>query len=148
MKPPPNGWPRISTALYYDEPALAIPWLGRAFGFEPQLIVEGEGGTIVHSELVFGGGLIMVAGRKHERMPFVSPPKDVGGKNTQNLMVYVDDLDAHVARAREAGAVITQEPALHDYGDDYWVDRGYECRDIGGHHWWFMQRMKTRGTSE
>ena len=44
--------------------AEAIDWLCRAFGFEVQLKVEGEGGRIEHSELVFGGGLIMVG---HER---------------------------------------------------------------------------------
>ena len=48
-------------------------------------------------------------------------------------------------RAKAGGAVITSEPKVSDYGDDYWVDRSYECRDLGGHHWWFTQRLRTRG---
>jgi uncharacterized glyoxalase superfamily protein PhnB len=87
----------------------------------------------------------MVGGEKHERMPFAKPPAKAGGANTQNLMVFVDDLDAHYTRATAAGAVITRERETHDYGDDYWVDRSYECRDIGGHHWWFTQRLRTKG---
>lgn len=145
MRDTPPGWPRISTALYYEDPAAAIDWLCDAFGFEVQLKVEGEGGAIEHSELVFGGGLIMVGGVRPEKFPYMKPPAAVGGANTQNMMVYVDDVEAHCARAREKGAVVTREPEVHDYGDDYWADRGYECRDIGGHHWWFYQRLRTGG---
>ncbi|HVY45231.1 MAG TPA: VOC family protein [Minicystis sp.] len=143
MKPAPPGWPRISSALYYDDPRTAIDWLCKAFGFEVRLLVEGDGGRVEHSELTFGDGLVMVSGAKPERMPYAKAPGAVGGANTQNMMVYVDDLDAHVKRAREAGAVIVTEPATHDYGDDYWADKGYECVDPGGHHWWFYQRLRT-----
>ena len=34
MKPPPKGWPRLSAAVFYDDPKAAIDWLCRAFGFE------------------------------------------------------------------------------------------------------------------
>ncbi len=145
MKPTPPGWPRISSAIYYDDPAAAIDWLCRAFGFEVQLKVEGEGGSIEHSELVFGEGLVMVGGPKDGKYPNRKPPSRAAGANTQNLMVYVDDVEAHCKRAREAGATIVSEPETHDYGGDYWADRGYECRDVGGHHWWFVQRLRTGG---
>jgi uncharacterized glyoxalase superfamily protein PhnB len=32
---------------------------------------------------------------------------------------------------------------VHDYGEDYWTDRGYECEDHEGHHWWFYQRLRS-----
>jgi uncharacterized glyoxalase superfamily protein PhnB len=145
VKPTPPGWPRISTSIYYDDPAAAIDWLCKAFGFELQLKVEGEGGRIEHSELVFGGGMVMVGGEKPEKFPYMRPPSKASGANTQNMMIYVDDVEAHCKRAREAGATIVHEPEVHDYGDDYWADRGYECRDIGGHHWWFSERLRTGG---
>jgi uncharacterized glyoxalase superfamily protein PhnB len=148
MKPNPPGWPRISSALYYDDARAAIDWLCGAFGFEVKLIVEGDGGKIEHSELTFGDGLVMVAEArpdKLERMPYARSPSQVGGGNTQNMMVYVDDAEAHCEHARKAGAVIVQELHTDDYGDDYWSDRGYSCRDIGGHHWWFSQRLRTGG---
>lgn len=143
MKPTPAGWPRISSSLYYDDPRAAIEWLCNAFGFEVRLLVEGDEGRIEHSELTFGEGLVMVAGTQHRngRMPYARSPGQVGGGNTQNMMVYVDDAEAHCARARGAGAVIVSEPETHDYGAEYWTDRGYECRDLGGHHWWFYQRL-------
>ena len=44
MKATPKGWPRLSTAIYYDDAAGAIDWLCRAFTFEVRLKVEGDGG--------------------------------------------------------------------------------------------------------
>ena len=148
MKPPPAGWPRISSALFYEDAAAAIDWLCRVFGFEVALKVEGEGGRIEHSQLTFGpDGLIMVssAGGEREGRPerrlFVSP-RAVGGHNTQALCLFVDDVDAHCEKARAAGAKIIQEPATQDYGEDYWSDRGYEAQDPEGHYWWFLQRVR------
>ena len=143
MKPTPPNWPRISSALYYEDARQAIDWLCKAFGFQVRLIVEGDDGRVEHSELTFGEGLIMVGYPKTEKFSYMRAPDQVGGGNTQNMMVYVDDVEAHCTRAREAGAVIVDPVSTHDYGDDYWVDKGYGCRDIGGHHWWFYERVKT-----
>ncbi len=146
MKPPPAGWPRISSALFYDDAAAAIDWLEKAFGFELRLKVEGEGGRIEHSELVYGEGLIMVGsvGVRSER-PNAIPcrsPRSLEGAVTQALCVAVEDADAHCARAREAGATIVEPPTTTDYGDEYWADRTYRAADLEGHQWWFMQRVR------
>ena len=148
MKKPPEGWPRISSAVFYDDAGAAIDWLCAAFGFEVRLRIEGEGGRIEHSELTFGDGLIMVgsAGGKSTRpvpMP-CSSPRSVGGANTQALCVCVDDVDAHCETARAAGAKIVEAPATQDYGEEYWSDRSYRAQDPEGHQWWFMQRIRDR----
>ena len=145
MKNPPAGWPRISSALFYQDAATAIDWLCRTFGFEVRLKVEGEGGRIEHSELVFGEGLIMVgsAGRvdRPDRSVCASP-RTLGGANTQSLRVCVDDVDAHCEQARAAGAQIVQDPKTDDYGEEYGAHRSYEAEDLEGHRWWFMQRVR------
>lgn len=144
MKPTPPGWPRVSPSIYYLKAAAAIDWLCKAFGFEVRLKVEGENGRIEHSELTFGDGLVMVGeAEKPEKYPSRRAPGQVGGANTMNLMIYVDDVEAHYKRAREAGAKIVVEPTTHDYGAEYWTDRGYECEDLEGHHWWFFQRLRS-----
>ena len=146
MKKPPEGWPRISTSIFYDDAAKAIDWLCGAFGFEVRVKVEGEGGRIEHSQLVLGEGLVMVseAGSRADRAVPVpgKSPRSLGGAITQSLCVFVDDANAHCERARVAGATIAEEPATHDYGADYWADRGYRAVDPEGHHWWFMQRVR------
>ena len=149
MKPTPPGWARINPALFYDDAPAAIDFICRAFGFERVLVVEGDGGRIEHSELRFGDGLVQVgsSGGNSSRgpeFPGVSP-RQVGGKNTMMLALFVDDADAHCARAREAGAVIVDEPTTTDYGDDHWADRTYRAMDPEGTHWWFMQRVRGPG---
>jgi uncharacterized glyoxalase superfamily protein PhnB len=146
MKPTPDGWPRISSSLFYDDPRAAIAFLVEAFGFEVRLLVEGEGGRVEHSELTFGEGMVMV-GQADSGRPgrqYARSPRSLGGCS-QALCVYVDDVDAHCEHARKTGATITDEPSTHDYGADYWSDRTYGCSDPEGHHWWFMQRLATGG---
>jgi uncharacterized glyoxalase superfamily protein PhnB len=143
MKPQPSGWPRISSALYYEDAPAAIDWLCRALGFEVRVKIEGEGGSIRHSELTYGEGLIMVGQAGLEHQPsFRKSPRSVGGDNTQNMMVFVDDADAHCEHARANGAKIVSEPKTTDYGEEWWTDRSYECEDLEGHHWWFCQRLR------
>jgi len=153
MKKTPAGWPRISSSVYYENPKAAIDWLCKAFGFEVRLLVEGEGGRVEHSELQFDDGLVMVGTAstgnaanpaKEAWQKFYASPKSIGGKTTQGLAVFVDDVDAHCDRARAAGAQIIREPMTNDYGDDYWADRSYGALDPEGHLWWFMQRMRDR----
>jgi uncharacterized glyoxalase superfamily protein PhnB len=142
MRASPPGWPRISSALFYDEPAKAIEWLCRAFGFSVRLKVEGEDGSIEHSELLLGEGVVMVADSKR-RAPYRRSPSALGGANTQCLMVYIDDVEAHCAQSRAAGAKVVTEPKTTDYGEDYWEDRSYEVEDLEGHHWYFSQRLRS-----
>ena len=146
MQAPPPGWPRLSCSIFYDDARTAIDWLVTAFGFEVQLKVDGEDGRIAHSQLVYGDALIMVGEGGRLRAPkFGVPmrsPRHLGGANTQSVMLYIDDVDAHCARARAAGATIAAEPELHDYGPDYWADRSYGALDCDGHLWWFTQRVR------
>lgn len=149
MRATPAGWPRISVSVYYEDPARAIDWLVGAFGFELRLKVEGEGGAIEHSELTYGEGLMFVGGAgpasRHPERQFPASPRSVGGRNTQAMCIFVDDVDAHCAAARKAGARIEMEPRTTDYGEEYWADRSYLAVDPEGHHWWFMQRVRTAG---
>jgi uncharacterized glyoxalase superfamily protein PhnB len=80
--------------------------------------------------------------RDLDRWPYRKSPASIGGANTQSLMVYVDDAKAHCERARGGGARITVEPKVSDYGEDYWSDLSYEAEDLGGHRWWFSQRLR------
>ena len=142
MKPTPTGWPRLASALYYEDAANMIDWLCKAFGFQVRIKVEGPGGSIEHAELELADGMIMV-GSADVKRKWCRSPKSQGGVNTQSLMAYIDDADAHCERARAAGAKIAMEPTTTDYGEEYWTDRGYECIDPEGHHWWFMHRVRT-----
>jgi uncharacterized glyoxalase superfamily protein PhnB len=147
MKPTPAGWPRFSSSVVYQDAAAAIDWLCSAFGFEIIIKVEGENGRIEHCELGLGDGLIMLAQENPNAelawKRSLRSPKTMNGANTQCLMFYVDDAEAHCAQARAHGARIVEEPAVHDYGDDYWSDRSYGAIDPEGHLWWITQRLRS-----
>jgi uncharacterized glyoxalase superfamily protein PhnB len=146
MKPTPNGWTRFSSAVVYRDAAAAIDWLCDAFGFQIRLKVEGEGGRIEHCELEYGDGLIMIAQESAQsERPWkrvLRSPLSLDGATTQSLMFFVDDAEAHCAHARSRGASIIEEPASHDYGEDYWEDRSYGALDPEGHVWWVTQRVR------
>lgn len=146
MKPNPKDWPRMSSAVVYQDAAAAIDWLCDTFGFEVRLKVEGDQGQIEHSELTYGGGLIMVAQETPQSpRPWKSTmrsPKSLDGAATQSIMFFVDDAEAHCAHARARGARIVEELATHDYGADYWSDRSYGALDPEGHVWWITQRLR------
>lgn len=144
-KAPPAGWPRVAPGIFYDDAAKAISWLCEAFGFEVRLKLEGEGGSINHSELTLGEGVFMVssAGRLDSpNPPKRTSPRSIDGANTQALCVYIDDVDKHHARAVAAGANIVDAPITMDYGPTLWSDRLYRVIDLEGHNWWFMQRLR------
>ncbi len=143
MNPPPSGWPRISSALFYREPIAAIDWLVRALGFEVRIKVVGDDGALHHSELTRGGGVVMVSSAAAD--PSRRSPAALGGGNTQALMIYVDGVDALCQRARAAGAKVISEPKDTDYGAEYWCDRGCEIEDPEGHRFWLVQRLRTAG---
>jgi len=126
-KNPPEGSPNIFPALRYKNAAAALEWLGRAFGFEKQMVVPGPEGTIAHAQMKLGPGVIMLGSGKH------GPGTDNPWNTVkQGVYVYVEDVDAHYARAKAAGAEIVMELEDTDYGS-----RGYSVRDLEGHLWSF-----------
>ncbi|MCB2112997.1 MAG: VOC family protein [Parvularculaceae bacterium] len=128
-QPRPKG---LSSAVFYVDPKAAFRWLETAFGFEPEMVLLDAEGNLAHSEMSYGGSILMVG---NEWSANHQSPKSVGGKNTQTVHVQLErdgDIDAHCERARRAGAEIIQEPDTQFYGD-----RTYRARDIEGHIWTF-----------
>jgi len=127
--------PSLSTGLSYRDPRAAITFLEKAFGFELTLLVEDDKGDVAHSEMSFGGGVIMVGS---EWSADHKSPASIGGKNTQSIHIQIEtDVDAHCARAKAAGAEIFAEPE-----DQFYGDRTYRCKDPEGHIWTIGQTVK------
>ncbi len=132
----PEGRPTLSTGLSCRDPRAEILWLEKAFGFETSFIVEMADGSIGHSELRLGDGLIMVGSEWDERH---RSPASLGGVNSQSIHVHLSGgLAAHYDRAKAAGATIIREPA-----DQFYGDRVYGCVDPEGHVWTFSETVRT-----
>ena len=59
------------------------------------------------------------------------------GFATQSLTVFVDDVPAHLERAKAAGAKIVE-----DLNETFYGERQYGTEDLAGHHWLFAQHIK------
>jgi uncharacterized glyoxalase superfamily protein PhnB len=122
----------LSSAVSYQDPKAAYRWLETAFGFEPLLVILDADGNLGHSEMAYGDSVVMVGG---EWDADHKSPKSLAGRNTQTVHVQLaegEDIDAHCARARRAGAQILREPVMQFYGD-----RTYRAKDPEGHVWSF-----------
>ena len=123
--------PRIT----YRHVGAAASYLGTAFGFEPcdDTRFFDDDGELVLTEMQLNGHRVMLGSEGNHGQ---SSPASLDGVNTQMLVVYVDDADAHHQQAVEAGAEIVM--ALDDAP---WGDRRYEALDLEGHRWAFHQRL-------
>jgi uncharacterized glyoxalase superfamily protein PhnB len=123
----------IPCLRYRDAPRM-IDWLCQTFGFEKQLVVPGDDGTIAHAQLTLGTGMIMVGSIRTETDwgRLIRQPDSIGGVETQSPYVVVAEVDALYARAKAAGADIVMDLTDQPYGS-----RDFLCRDPEGHIWSF-----------
>ena len=128
----------FTPAVFYKDPMTALAWLEKAFGFETSMLIEppADDPTNVHAETSLAGkGRVMVGA---EWAAWAKSPASVGGANTANIHVDVEsDVNAHCERARQAGAVIQEEPA-----DQFYGARTYRAMDPEGHVWTFAQTIR------
>ena len=120
---------RIIPVLTYRDIAAAHDFLVSVFGFESGGVHRSAEGQVVHGEVRAGGAAVWLHRVTPEHgldSPLTSEVANSG------LFVYVDDVDAHYARARAGGAVIDSQPIDQPYGQ-----REYGARDLEGHRWWF-----------
>jgi uncharacterized glyoxalase superfamily protein PhnB len=112
--------------LIYPDVREAVAWLAAAFGFVERVQI----GEDHRSQLSFGEGAVIIGDVRGDRRP----PRP--GESTHSVMVRVDDVDGHCARAREQGARILQEPTDFEYGE-----RQYTAEDPAGHRWTFSETL-------
>ena len=129
----------IPSVIYKDNRA-ALAWLQSAFGFEASEVLTAANGDIVHAEMSHGNGIVMIGSEFAE---WTRSPASLGGKNTQRIHVRLErGIDEHCARARQAGAQVS-EPANQFYGD-----RTYMAIDLEGHRWTFSQPVSNPSREE
>jgi uncharacterized glyoxalase superfamily protein PhnB len=127
--------PSFIPSLAYKDNRAALKWLQKAFGFEPSEVLTDAEGAIVHAEMTYGDGVVMIG---TEWKDWTRSPASMGGKNTQRVHVRIErGIDEHYARARQAGAKTVMEPA-----DQFYGDRTYVVTDLEGHYWTFAQSVR------
>lgn len=113
--------------LCVRDAASAIAFYTRAFGAVEKMRLTEPGGRVGHAELEFGGTTIMLSDEFPE-VGVMAP--DVARPSSVSMHLHVDDADAVIAQAVEAGATQTVAPRDHFYGE-----RSGVVRDPFGHRW-------------
>jgi uncharacterized glyoxalase superfamily protein PhnB len=130
---------KVTPMLSYEDVGKACDWLSNAFGFEVVERFEDDG-RVNHAGLSHEGTRFEIGwpgpnyeSPKHHAehcesaRAWLDVPWIVDG-----ALVQVADVDAHFARARDAGARILREPEDEPFG------RLYSAEDLEGHRWMFM----------
>jgi len=127
IKPIPDGFHTLTPHLVCRDAAAAIAYYVKAFGAIEQGRLPGPDGRLMHAMIRIGDSPLMLV----DEMPewgALGPQSLKGSPVTIHL--YVEDVDAAVARAVDAGARITMPVA-----DMFWGDRYGQIEDPFGHHW-------------
>jgi uncharacterized glyoxalase superfamily protein PhnB len=136
---------RLVPFLGYEDAAAAIDWLCAAFGATENAEARhtAEDGTIGHAELDLEGSTIFlstpegyVGSRTHRERCEIERRTHDNPWVIDGLFVEVNDVDAHHARAVEAGATVIR--GLDEPGIGY---RIYTAEDPEGHRWMFGQHL-------
>ncbi|NBD27140.1 VOC family protein [Paenibacillus glycinis] len=118
--------------VYYEDPAAALAWLQEAFGFEEQYRFSLPDGTLHGALIRREDAWVML---KSLTQAAASPAR-IGGY-TQNLMLFVENIEAHYERALAAGARISEALNVTEYGEQQYV-----AEDPEGHPWMFAKHVR------
>lgn len=128
--------------LSYEDCGASADWLCRAFGFEERERYADDDGTVTHVELRAAGSGVVFLGnpgpayrspRRHREECASAARWSEVPYVIDGVWVGVDDVDAHFARARGAGATILSEVEHTPVG------RHYRAEDPEGHRWMFSE---------
>ncbi len=115
--------------LIIDGASDAIEFYGKAFGAVELMRMPSPDGRLLHASIMIGEGVVHMSDDFSERQDDMKSPLKLGG-STVTMHRQVEDCDAVVKKAAEAGAVVTMEPT-----DMFWGDRFAKVRDPFGHDW-------------
>ncbi len=127
VRPIPEGYTAVTPALTVRDAARAIEFYTRAFGARELGRMPSPDGRIWHAELQIGDARLMLADEFPEMGGQAA--ESLGGTPV-SLHLYVQDADAVVQRATDAGATVIQ-PLMNAF----WGDRYGRLKDPFGHEW-------------
>ncbi|MFL5302204.1 MAG: VOC family protein [Anaeromyxobacteraceae bacterium] len=128
VKPIPDGYHAVTPYLIVKGAARAIDFYAAAFGARELFRMARPDGRVGHAELQIGDSRVMLAD-EHPEIG-ANSPQTIGGSPV-TIHLYVEDVDATVARAVDAGARLDRPVA-----DQFYGDRNGGVTDPFGHVWY------------
>jgi len=136
----PAGMTPVTPHLVCNDAAAAIEFYKKAFNAIEELRIPTPDGKLIHASVRIAGSPVMLVD-EFPGMGGFSPRTLKGSPVT--IHVYVEDVDALVAQATQAGAKVTMPPA-----DMFWGDRYGMITDPFGHQWSIATPVRTLSAAE
>jgi PhnB protein len=140
--PIPDTYRRVTPALVVQGAAKAIDFYADVFGATERMRFPGPGGSVAHAEIQIGDSVVIV----EDESPYMetkAPPSDGLAGSPVFQFIYVEDVDAVVARAVELGATLRRPPQ-----DQFYGDRDAFIIDPFGHAWTVASHLEDVGQEE
>lgn len=118
----------------------AIEFYKKAFGAEELMRLAGANGKVMHAAIKIGDASIMLVDELPEWGAL--SPLTLGGSPV-TIHLYVPDVDAFVARAVKAGALLRMPVE-----DMFWGDRYAIIEDPFGHKWSVATHLRDMSSEE
>jgi PhnB protein len=127
--PIPDTYRRVTPCLVVQGAAKALDFYAQVFGATERMRFPGAGGTVAHAEIQIGDSVVIVEDEDPRRGTTAPPAGGLPGTPVFQF-IYVEDVDAVVARAAELGATVQRAPE-----DQFYGDRDGYVVDPFGHGW-------------
>jgi PhnB protein len=108
-KPIPDAYRRVTPCLIVQGGVKALAFYTQVFGATERMRFPGPDGTIAHAEIQIGDSVVIIEDEAPEQGTKAPPPGGVAG-SPSSLFIYVEDVDAVIARAVELGATLQRAP--------------------------------------
>lgn len=139
VKAIPEGYESVIPYLVVNNGKAAIEFYKKVFDATEVMRFDDKD-RIGHAELKIGDGIFMLAD-EYPDMGYLSP--EPGKLPPAGMMVYVQDVDAVVARAVEEGATVEKPVA-----DQFYGDRAGGIVDPFGHRWYIATHIEDLSSEE
>jgi PhnB protein len=138
----PDDYRRVTPCLVVQGAAKALDFYAEVFGATERMRFPGPGGSIAHAEIAIGDAVVIVEDENPHWGTTAPPAGGLPGTPVFQF-IYVEDVDATVARAVELGATMRRAPENQFYGD-----RDGFIIDPFGHGWVVATHVEDVGPEE
>lgn len=138
----PQGYTTLTPFVVVSPAAKALTFYEEVFGARTTTRMDGPDGTVLHAELQVGDGRLQLMDPNEQFHSVASDP--TSDESRFSIAIYLPDVDATLALARERGARVREEAM------DFEVtgDRFASIQDPFGVRWTLMCRTQTRSDAQ
>jgi PhnB protein len=140
--PIPDNYRRVTPCLIVRDGTKALEFYAEVFGATERMRFPGPDGGVAHAEIEIGDSVLIIEDESPYRGTKAPPSGGLPGTPAFQF-IYVEDVDAVIARAVELGATVQRAAE-----DQFYGDRDGYIVDPFGHGWTVASHVEDVGPEE